>query len=76
MSLIEQIQLILKFALQKDKSTVDLILTNILLSFQKTHVTEKGLIDYHKLTSTFFKASSSRIGPKIKRHRNYKQFNE
>ena len=31
------------------KSLIDLFLTNKPLSFQKTHVTETGLSDYHKL---------------------------
>ena len=36
------------------KSHIDFFLTNKPLSFQKTHVTETGLNDYHKLISTFF----------------------
>ena len=36
------------------KSLIDLFLTNKPLSIQKTHVTERGLSDYHKLISTFF----------------------
>ena len=36
------------------KSLIDLFLTNKPLSIQKTHVTEIGLSDYHKLISTFF----------------------
>ena len=35
------------------KSLIDLLLTNMPSSFQKTHVTETGLSDYHKLISTF-----------------------
>ena len=36
------------------QSTIDLILTNRPLSFQKTKVTETGLSDYHMLISSFF----------------------
>ena len=36
------------------KSLIDLFLTNKPLSIQKTHLTERGLSDYHKLISTFF----------------------
>lgn len=39
-------------------SWIGFTLTNIPLSFQKAHVTEKGFSDYHKLVSTFFKARS------------------
>ena len=35
------------------KSLIDLLLINMPSSFQKTHVTETGLSDYHKLISTF-----------------------
>ena len=35
------------------KSLIDLFLTNKPLSFQKTHVTETGLSDYHKLILPF-----------------------
>ena len=38
------------------KSLIDLLFTNKPLSFQKTHVAETGLSDYHKLISTFFKS--------------------
>ena len=38
------------------KSLTDLFLTNKPFSFQKTHVTETGLSDYHKLISTFLKS--------------------
>ena len=35
------------------KSLIDLFLTKKPLSFQKTHVTETGLSDYHKLILPF-----------------------
>ena len=42
------------------KSIIDLILTNKPLHFRKAHVVKTGLTDYHKMISTFFKASSSK----------------
>ena len=47
------------------KSIIDLILTNKPLHFQKTHVVETGLSDYHKMISTFFKACSSKLKTKV-----------
>ena len=44
---------------------IDLILTNKPLHFQKTHVVETGLSDYHKMISTFFKAYSSKLKTKV-----------
>ena len=38
---------------KSSKSLIDLFLTNKPLSFQKTHVTETGLSDYHKLILPF-----------------------
>ena len=35
------------------KSLIELFFTNKPWSFQKTHVTKIGLIDYHRLNSTF-----------------------
>ena len=58
------------------KSLIDLFLTNKPLSFQKTHVTETGLSDYHKLISAFFKSHSSRLRRKVVTYRNYKKFDE
>ena len=55
---------------------IDLFLTNIPLSFQKTHVSETGLSDYHKLITTFFKTNFSRLRPKVLSYRNYKHFIE
>ena len=59
-----------------NKSLIDLFLTNTPLSFQKTHVSETGLSDYHKLITTFFKANFSRLRPKVLSYRNYKNFIE
>ena len=58
------------------KSLIDLFLTNTPLSFQKTHVSETGLSDYHKLITTFFKINFSRLRPKVLSYRNYKKFIE
>ena len=58
------------------KSIIDLILTNKPLHFQKTHVVETGLSDYHKMISTFFKACSSKLKTKVIYYRSYKKFNE
>ena len=51
--------------MKNSKSTIDLILTNKPLHFQKTHVVETGLSDYHKMISTFFKAYSSKLKTKV-----------
>ena len=56
------------------KYLIDLFLTNTPLSFQKTHVSETGLSDYHKIKTTFFKTNFSRLRPKVLSYRNYKNF--
>ena len=58
------------------KSLIDLFLTNTPLSFQKTHVSETGLSDYHKLITTFFKTNFSLLRTKVLSHRKYKNFIE
>ena len=58
------------------KSTIDLFLTNETKSFFKTHRTETGLSDYHKLISTFFKSKAPRLKPKVIYYRNYKNLDE
>ena len=58
------------------KSIIDLILRNQTLHFQKMHVVETGLSDYHKMISTFFKASSSKLRTKVIYYRSYKKFSE
>ena len=62
--------------MKNNESTIDLILTNKPLHFQKTHVAETGLSDYHKMISTFFKASSSKLRTKVIYYRSYKKFSE
>ena len=58
------------------KSLTDLLLTNKPLSFKKTHVTETGLSDYHKIISTFFKLRFSKTRPKVIKYRNHKNFDK
>ena len=62
--------------MKNSKSIIDLILTNKPLHFQKTHVVETELSDYHKMISTFFKACSSKLKTKVIYYRSYKKFNE
>ena len=61
---------------KNSKSIIDLILTNNPLHFQKVHVVETRLSDYHKMISTFFKACSSKLRTKVIYYRSYKKFNE
>ena len=61
---------------KNQKSTIDLFLTNISLSFQKTRTAETGINDYHELISTFLKSHDTLLKSKIIYCRNYKNFNE
>ena len=61
---------------KSSKSIIDLILTNKPLHFQKTHLVETGLSDYHKMITSFFKACSSKLKTKVIYYRSYKKFNE
>ena len=58
------------------KSLIDLLFANEPLSFQKTHVTETGVSDYHKLISTFFQSQFSKARPKDINYRKYKNFDK
>ena len=58
------------------KSLIYLFSTNKPFSFQKTHVTETGLDNYHKLISTFVKSRFSKARPKVIKYRNYKNFDK
>ena len=58
------------------KSLIDLSLTNTCLSFKKTHVSETGLSNCHKLITTFFSTNFACLIPKVLSFRNYKNFNE
>ena len=51
--------------MKNSKSIIDLISTNKPLHFQKTHVFETGLSDYHKMIYTFFKACLSKLKTKV-----------
>ena len=62
--------------MKNSKSIIDLVFTNKPLHFQKTHVVETGLSDYHKMISTFFKACSSKLKTKVIFYRSYKKSNE
>ena len=60
------------YFMKNSKTIIDLLLTNEHLNFQKTHVIETGLSDYHKMISTF----SSKLKTKVICYRSYKKFNE
>ena len=62
--------------MKSSKSVIDLIFTNKPLHFQKMHVAEIELSDCHKMISTFFKASSSKLRAKVIYYRSYNKFNE
>ena len=63
--------------MKNSKSSIDLIIDNTSLPFEKILATETGLLGYHRLISTFFKAHfSSKKTLKIKYHMNYKKLNE
>ena len=64
------------YFMKSSKSIIDLILTSKPLHFQKTHVVETGLSENHKMSSTFFKACSSKLRTKVIYYRSYKKFNE
>ena len=51
--------------IKNSKSVIDLILKNKPLHFQKAHVVEMGLRDYHEIFSTFFKVCSSKLKAKV-----------
>ena len=55
-------------------SSIDVILTNQLRSFQKTSVFETGLSDYHGLVVTTMKSTVPRLKPKQIKYRSYKKF--
>ena len=55
-------------------SSIDVILTNRVRSFQKTSVFETGLSDYHGLVVTVLKSHIPRLKPKVIKYRNYKNF--
>ena len=58
------------------KSLIDFFSQINLCLYKKTHVTETGLSDYHKLISTFFKSRFSKVRPKVLKYRNCKNFDK
>ena len=59
---------------KNSSSSIDVILTNRVRSFQKTSVFETGLSDYHSLVVTILKSHIPRLKPKVIKYRNYKNF--
>ena len=55
-------------------SSIDVILTNRVRSFQKTSVFQTGLSDYHSLLVTVLKSNIPRLKPKVIKYRSYKKF--
>ena len=55
-------------------SSIDVIFTNRVKSYQKTSVFETGLSDYHGLVITILKSHIPRLKPKVIKYRNYKKF--
>ena len=62
--------------MKNSKFIINLILTNKPSHFQKTHVNETGLSNYHKMIFTFFKACSTKLKTKVIYYRSYKKLNE
>ena len=52
------------------KSFIDLFFTNTPLPFQKSHLSETNLSNYHKLIKTFFKTNFSSLEFKVLSYRN------
>ena len=44
-------------------------------SFQRSHIVETGLSDFHKMTATVMKIYFKTQGPRVIYHRDYKRFN-
>ena len=55
---------------------IDLILTNVLRTFQSTCVVETGLSDFHLMTLTVMGKSFRKYQPKIINYRSYKNFSK
>ena len=60
----------------KDGTLLDVILTNRPNSFQKTVTTETGLSDCHKLVSTVFRSTFTKLPPNTVRYRSYKTYDK
>mgnify|MGYP001793765379 FL=1 len=55
-------------------SSIDLILTNKYRSFCNSCTVETGLSDFHRMVVTVLKTSFQKLGPKIIKYRDYKNF--
>ena len=63
--------------MKNSKSTTDLLLTNKpFFNIKETLTIETGVSDYNKMITTFFKAHSSRLRPKVILYINRKEFSE
>ena len=60
----------------KNPTSIDIILTNRIQSFQNSCVIETGLSDFHKMTITVLKTYFQKKSPVLIRYRNYKKFDE
>ena len=57
-------------------SSIDVILTNKIRSFQNSQILETGLSDHHKMTITVLKSYFSKQDPVTINYRDYKLFNK
>ena len=57
-----------------EETSIDVLLTNIPRSFQKTNILETGLSDYHKMILSIFRSYFAKIPSKLIEYRNYKKF--
>ena len=60
----------------KDRTLLDVILTNRPNSFQKTATTETGLSDCHKVVSAVFRSTFIKLPPKTVRYWSYKTYDK
>ena len=58
----------------ENPSSIYLILTNNLRSFQNSCVIETGLSDFHRMVVTVMKTSFERLKPRVINYRYYKSF--
>ena len=57
-------------------SCIALILTNRPRSFQRCHIVETGLSDFHKMTATIIKMYFKKKGPRVIHYTDYKRFDK
>ena len=60
----------------KDGTLLDVLLTNKPNSFQKSVTTKTGLSDCHKLVSTIFRSTFTKLPPKTIKYRSYKTYDK